>query len=484
LLAHALSWSDRLVVEAVETRAELAARSCFAAMLRLDAPALQSTAGLARRLAQEADTPSARMWIDLAAHWDALADGQPLEELALTELERCARELRLAELVVTSASLRALAQAERASFDDALEQARRAWRMARTEGLPEAEHLAGLTLARLRRQTGRAYLSARIAGALRRIASPTWHAWIDWELVLARGLQPMEAGPIGPACELKALLEQAASGDRIAFDETTVRIEAATRNLAPFHRDAQRLLTALDPVRALPELDGRMLRWTTGIDALSAPPYGLAGIDPLGEHDVPSTDGALVVAEPDRPGRRVLQVARGLVAAHVEGRFVDDGPTGRPESVLSALALAGPSGLEDAELFRAVYGFTYVPALHRGTFDVAVHRARTRLAAFGDIERGSGRMCLRLRAPFAVADPRSTAGIDDRVLALVASSGELSARDAAKSLGVPLRTVQGSLRELVDSGACRAQREGRRVVYCVEDTTFQEPTRSRPATNG
>jgi hypothetical protein len=485
LLAQALSCSDRVVVEVgVETRAELAARSCFAAILRLDAPAVQSTAALARRLAQETETPVTRLWADLAAHWSALADGQPLEEPALTELERCARELRLANLVVTSASLRALAQAERGSFDDALEQARRAWRMARTEALPEAEHLAGLILARLRRQTGRAYLSARIAGALRRIAPPTWHAWIDWELVLARGLLPMDADPIRPACDLKALIEQASTGDRAGFDATTRRLEAATRGLAPFHRDAQRLLGALDPTRTLPELDRRMLCWTTGVDGLSAPPYGLAGIDPLDEHDTPSTAGALAIAEPDRAGRRVLQVARGLVAAHVEGRFVDDGPSGRPESVISALALAGPNGLEDADLFRAVYGFTYVPALHRGTFDVAVHRARTRLATFGDIDRSGGRMCLRIRVPFAVVDPRSTAGIDDRVLALVASSGELSARDAAKSLGVPLRTVQGSLRELVDSGACRAQRDGRHVVYCVEDTTFQEPTRSRPLTSG
>lgn len=482
LLARVLSCSDREVVEdGADESAELAARRCFAALLRLDASALESAAELAPRLAAGASTPGASLWATLARHWAELANGQSLEEPALTELERRARELRLAELVVTSASLRALAQAERDSFSEAVENARRAWRMARTEGLPEPEHLAGLTLARLRRQTGRAYLSARIAGALRRIASPTWHAWIDWELVLARGHEAVDSAPIGPARDVKALIEHANTGDRVAFDVAAERVETATRGLAPFSRDARRLLTALDPGRAAPKDDSRLLRWITGVDALLAPPYGLAGVEPLGEPSTSPAAGALVVATPDRPGRRVLHIARGLAASQVDGRFLEDGPSGRPESVLSALALAGPTGLEDAELFRAVYGFAYVAALHRGTFDVAVHRARARLADFGDIERSKGRMCLRVRAPFGVVDPRSTAGIDDRVLALVASTGELSARDAAKSLGVPLRTVQGSLRDLVDSGACRPQRDGRRVVYCVEDTTFQEPTRTRPA---
>jgi hypothetical protein len=464
-------------------RAQLAARDCIAAMLRLDANVLRSTAELATRIATESSTAQARAWARLARHWAALANAEVLEDAPLTELEHGARALRLAELVVTSASLRALAQAERESFDEAVASARRACRMARTEALPESEHLAGLTLARLRRQTGRPYLCARIAGALRRIASPAWRPWIDWELVLASGAEAMEHAPIGPACDLLAMVEHAAAGDRAAFEKSADRVRSATHGLAPFARDARRLLTAIDPSRSPAGDDARLLRWVTGVDALSAPPYGLAGIETLSDGSVSSPAGALVVAAPDGPGRRVLHIAVGLVARHVEGRLLEEGQAGRPEAVLSALALAGPTGLEDAELFRAVYGFAYAPAIHRGSFDVAIHRARARLGSFGDLERGGGRMQLVVRTSFAVADPRSIGGIDDRVLALVASTGKVSARDAAKSLGIPLRTVQGSLRDLVDSGACRPERDGRRVIYCVEDTTFQEPTRTRRSTS-
>ena len=44
-------------------------------------------------------------------------------------------------------------------------------------------------------------------------------------------------------------------------------------------------------------------------------------------------------------------------------------------------------------------------------------------------------------------------------------------------LGVPLRTVQVSLSRLIEDGSCTSEKVGRHVVYAVEDTTFQEPTR-------
>ena len=50
------------------------------------------------------------------------------------------------------------------------------------------------------------------------------------------------------------------------------------------------------------------------------------------------------------------------------------------------------------------------------------------------------------------------------------------AKDAAKLLGIPVRTAQDGLRRLVDDGVCRAEKVGRRLEYHLEDTTFREPT--------
>src|SRR5262249_16951806 len=75
----------------------------------------------------------------------------------------------------------------------ATECARRACRMARTEMLADPEVLAGLTLARTRRMSGRPYLAARIVDELRRRAPPC--AWIDWELALAGARTTAPAHP-------------------------------------------------------------------------------------------------------------------------------------------------------------------------------------------------------------------------------------------------------------------------------------------------
>lgn len=348
--------------------------------------------------------------------------------------------------------------------------------MARTETLPHSEYLAGLTLARVRRLKGRPYLAARIASALRRFAPPPWHAWIDWELALAGGRSAELLSTTGPARDLKALLDAASAGDRGAFDAATSRLQSLAEGFAPFRGDVQRALVALDPDRNLISAAPPLADWASGRHAFVSPPCGLAGLDDPDDADRTATAVAIVLALPDQPGRRVLRVSRGLALRRAEGRCLDDGQPGRPEAVLCALALAGPSGLEESTLFRSVYGFEYVRALHRGTFDVALHRARARLGDLGELERAEGAMRLRVLGSFVIVDPRSTAEIDDRVLALVARSGEISAREAAQSLGVPLRTVQGSLRDLVESGACLQQRDGRRVVYAVEDTTFQVPT--------
>lgn len=45
-------------------------------------------------------------------------------------------------------------------------------------------------------------------------------------------------------------------------------------------------------------------------------------------------------------------------------------------------------------------------------------------------------------------------------------------------LEIPLRTVQSALAEMVSEGVLRSEGKGRSVRYIVEDTVFNEPTRS------
>ena len=64
----------------------------------------------------------------------------------------------------------------------------------------------------------------------------------------------------------------------------------------------------------------------------------------------------------------------------------------------------------------------------------------------------------------------------DRVLRALATLGATSASGAADSLRMPLRTVQAVLQQLVAEGACTIERDGRRVAYRIEDTTFTQVT--------
>ena len=87
-------------------------------------------------------------------------------------------------------------------------------------------------------------------------------------------------------------------------------------------------------------------------------------------------------------------------------------------------------------------------------------------------------MQLEVLQPFVVPDPRCQRAHEDRVLQRMATSAGASARELATGLGISLRTVQDVLRDLVETGACQQHRDGRRRIYSVEDTTFQEPTRA------
>ncbi len=409
-----------------------------------------------------------------AAAWSGIATGRQLDDHPLHEAERDARRPGLADVVINIAGLRALAWEHKGALDDALECARRAARMGRTEKLPQSEYFVGVILARVRRLTGRPYLATRIAAALHRFASSPWWPWIEWEGCLAGGLSTTAIETTdGPAMLLRRVLVHAQAGDRAAFDAASQELADATQGFAPLRRDSDRLLAALDVRCDLEAADGLVRRWCRGDSPFEPPPFGLAGL--IGAEAVHAGNVATVIVRPASPGRRVLRIARALTATDGAAPL-DDDHVGRPEALSCALALAGPEGLDDGELFRRAYGFNYVPTLHRGTFDVALHRARARVAGRGQIERVAGRVRLCAYQPFTVPDPRTMLAADELVLRKLADVGEVAARELAGLLGMPLRTVQSSLRKLVDGGACQLRRDGRRIVYAIEDTTFQEPT--------
>lgn len=460
-------------VETREVAVEAAGRRALASILRFDGPSVHAHHRDAQRMLAGLKAPTPTLLAQAAAGWDALAQGTPLADEVLAELEQAARRQECAELVVDVASLRGLSLAEAGAFDDALSCARRASRMGRTERLPQSEYLAGLTLARLRRLMGRPYLATRIASSLRSVAPLAWHDWVDWEVVMSCGESSATSG--AAALAMQRLLLAATEGDRDAFGLAVDTARGHVGTLAFLRVDLERALTMLDPQIAAEPSEPAVAAWCDGTSAFSPPPFGLAGLNGPSRDDA-GVDAALVIASPGVRGRRVLRVARGLASRLAEGRCLSDGAVGRTEGLVSALALLGPAGADDATLFREAYGFAYAPALHRGTFDVALHRARARVEQFGRIVRDDGRVRLEVERSFVVPDPRSTASADSRVLGRLAGAGQLSARDLAGTLGMPLRTVQDALRELVEGGACRRHREGRKVVYAIEDTTFRQPT--------
>jgi hypothetical protein len=401
----------------------------------------------------------------LVSAWQRIAHGEPRGLAhALVELERDAARRGDAAEVIDAAALRALAHAGEGALDDALEHARRASRMARTESLPQSEYLANVVLARIRRLTGRPHLAARILSALRRFAPAPWHPWIGWELAMAAGQSAAEVCALeGLAAWLHRLLESAAHGNGPRLGEAAAAL--AQSRWWPIERDAQDALAAIGvETRAAPTLE----RWLAGIER--DPPLGLGGL--VGAQG----SIAWVHASPDGRVRRLLSLGVPLCAPTIARLAESSRAFARTDGIVAALAFAGAEGMPIPALFREVWGFKYSPSVHQGVFDTALHRARSRIAEHGDIDRREALLSLRLHHPLLLPDPRCEAPAEERVLAFLARRGRASAQEAAQALGIPLRSAQASLKLLVGDGACSQSREGRHIAYAVEDTTFQEPT--------
>jgi hypothetical protein len=472
----AASKSARLPAALACAQAE---RAC---VLEFDRGSLDAWVALHRELAEE-PSDRAACWLTAGVAWLALLGGTPLTVMHGGDPTPTTAG-RDASLLVELTALRALAALHTGDVETALRSARRASRMGRTESLPQAEYLAGLVLARSRRLAGHAHLATGILAALARVAPQPWHAWIQWELILAGALPDAQrlaerASNSASSSEraadgLARVVESALAGDRDALDRAVSETSRAVSGCEFARTDLLVLHAALDPFAPDPP-DGDVARWRRGETSLV--PASVRGLATLSTASVASATVAYVAVLVDRPARRVIASGAPLLEGAVR-LYPPKGNPGRVERALAALALAGRKGLATPELFRRVYGFQHAPDVHRGIFDVLLHRARARVRGLAEIEREGDRLRLKGKQPFLVPDPRSVQPLEEFMLRLVARSGGASAKEAAEALNVPLRTVHRALQRLVSEGACQRARAGRTVVYRIEDTTFQEPTRA------
>jgi hypothetical protein len=363
-----------------------------------------------------------------------------------------------AALLVDAETVMALAATE---TEDAVSRARRASRMARSEGLLQQEYLANVILARVRRTSQRAYLSVRILTSLAQVVPEVWQPLVGLELAFAGG-EPTRRG-VAP---LALVVEAATSGDRERLGREVLAARSLVSGCVPIAEELEDWIAMLD-VDA--RLSDRVRPWASGRTDES--PHGIRDA----RHG--ETRASWVVAAPGRTPRRVLGTGLGSLPG-VE--TIRSGRRGtRTEESISLLALAR-QGLDPEAFFARVYGFAYEKAEHAEVLRGLIHRMRGTLGDTAELERGDGLLRIVPARALAVEDPRCQEPLADRVLDRLASSnGRATAKELTAALRVPLRTVQRALGQLVEDGACHAEPDGRKTEYVVEDTTFNEPSLHR-----
>jgi hypothetical protein len=206
---------------------------------------------------------------------------------------------------------------------------------------------------------------------------------------------------------------------------------------------------------------------------------------PLGLHGLVSDPGSSSAAAvafaawfPDRAPRRILGISARVLSRATGAHVLELSRlhSGRADVALATLALAGPEGVEESDLFRECYGFRYAPHVHEAALGMLIHRSRARLPSEISVRRDRGRLTLVGTQPLLAPDPRCAEQVEGRLLRLVARQGWVTTRSAARSLGVSLRTVQAAMARLVERGECMLDRSGRRIQYRVDDTSYTIPT--------
>ena len=415
----------------------------------------------------------------LAPLWLALMRGEASRIEA--DLERSFAHASLAREsggVVEVTALRALVALSVGKRADGVAFARRAALMARTEQLPEAELLANLVLARVRRHTGKPHLAVRIAEAVARRAPDSMDGWVNWERLLAGGIgadAPLRLGPSPAARAVWAgrdLMIAAREGVRPAFECAAEQLCQATAGFHDMRDEANTLIGLLDFER---DAEAALAPFKAGdADELN---HGLFAAG------VPSAEAepAIRIVAAARPGERGKRISCDGLGLFGPCRLLsaDDGLRrihGRTDAGLAVLVLWGELPLAEEEFFRRVYGFAYSRRAHRGVLDVLVLRMRKRVGASGNVMRAEGSLWLELKESIAVSDPRCSPPAAARILSALARQPRATAEAIAARLGITVRGAQMALRELVADGACSTRRRGRHLEYQLEDTTFSEPT--------
>lgn len=442
------------------------------ALLAFDRQRLARVAGVLAARAGEQTVP--RLHAESARLWGAYLDGSnEVAPEAAAARAACARA-SLAELVVEMTALEALGHLAAGDTRAGVAAARRAARMARSEGILPVVWLADVVLARARRHASRAHLSARITSALAAMVPPPWQAWVAWERLLAGGLLagdvPGDSAAAAAVRALDGMLGAAESGDRPRFDEQAARAAAALAPCQPLRRDVLDLQAALDPTSPA---SADLRAWRTGAVATLA--GGLQGVCGRSAARGAQTPTFATVVFDGATGQRLLDLGAPLLATAAAAR-IDETASVRTLATLVALALAGAPGLDRAALFQRVYGFAFAPEVHGTLFDVLLHRARKLLGDRGEIAREGKHLILRTSGALLLPDPSCGVDVAERLLTFIAASGSMTTEQAAEALGLPVRTVRTAVRRLVDEGVCHETRDGRHLSYRIEDTTFEEPT--------
>ncbi len=221
--------------------------------------------------------------------WNGLVRGEAEAlEPRMADLFAFAAAARDPRLVVEMTALRALVLASLGKAGEALVFARRASLMARTEADPDAELLANLVLARMRRHAGKPHLAMRILDAIARLVPDAPRAWLEWERLLASGASP--DGPLGEAGDGDAqatpattppsasstvaaqtgrrLLLAARAGARADFERLAAELLAATAGWRDVQDEARALVELLDPDRAVSDGAAQLPQRRRGGDAL------------------------------------------------------------------------------------------------------------------------------------------------------------------------------------------------------------------------
>jgi hypothetical protein len=462
------------------------ANAARAAILEFDGEALSYLESVGRALApglSEVEVLSA----DLVCAWASLAsaDVERARDQA-NEIVGRAKKAESAACLVEAQTIRALAATAIAEHEQALDLAKRASLVARTEGLPQLEFFAHLGLARARRYARQPHLSLRILDSLAPLLTKPWRSWVAWESLLAGGTLADDNLADAPESRARRLVlgladcvHAASAGDRPRFDASVCALSEESARFALVRGEAREVVAALDPAEESPSIE--LSTWRHGETVLT--PRSIHGMRIRADEEAESA-AAYVLTRAGQRGVRLLHGGLGLVDESALARVQQSQRAqGRVETFLAILGLAGPEGVDEADCFREAYGFEFEPELHRGVFDVLVHRARATVEGHARVQRTEGKISLHVEGALLIPDPRVSQRVSDRVLRLLAERGKASAKDAAGMLGISLRSAQSALAELAETGACDARKDGRNVAYVVEDSIFSEPSRRLVATD-